>query len=316
MRWVILTDDHPPQLGGVATWTAWASQALAEHHEVRVFARARPGLPAEVTAVHGLRGRWGPWFTASRAVRALRRADAVLCTTWPLVPPLVGLRKPIHVVAHGSEVTRPHRGRFHRAWGLATHRWAVSSFLVDRLRMRGVAAMRLPVPVQRLHSGGGGSRWLFVGRAVHGKGGDRFVRLVAASGAAGDLVGEGPALEGWRRLAQDLGARVRFHGALDREACGALMDRAAVVALLSRPEPDGSGAEGLGLVLLEARARGIPVIGSAVGGVPEAVGRGLVLEQPDDVEGCAARVVDWLPNAGANPNTDAPEAFLEALCRS
>jgi glycosyltransferase involved in cell wall biosynthesis len=52
--------------------------------------------------------------------------------------------------------------------------------------------------------------------------------------------------------------------------------------LLPRVDPHGMGAEGLGLVLLEAAMMGIPSIGCRTGGVPEAVGPGLLLDNPDN----------------------------------
>ena len=71
----------------------------------------------------------------------------------------------------------------------------------------------------------------------------------------------------------------------------AIADAAAMV-LLPRVDQDGSGAEGLGLCLLEAAARGIPTIGCRTGGVEEAIGPGLLLDDPE------------------NPNLPRVEAFL------
>jgi glycosyltransferase involved in cell wall biosynthesis len=163
----------------------------------------------------------------------------------------------------------------------------MSEFLREQLAMRGYPGRVLPAPIdgQVDQVSSPGRRWLYVARATPLKGGDRFIRLVNAADADGVVVGDGPELASWRRLAASLGARVEFLGALPHEQVLAEMDRADRLLLLPRADGDGTGAEGLGLVLLEAHARGISVVGCRTGGVPEAVGPGLILADPDDIEG-------------------------------
>ena len=72
------------------------------------------------------------------------------------------------------------------------------------------------------------------------------------------------------------------HGPLPRAKTLALMQTAKAIILTPKPNEQGLGEEGLGLVLLEAAARGVPAIGCHTGGVPEAVGPGLILEDPDN----------------------------------
>jgi spore coat protein SA len=55
--------------------------------------------------------------------------------------------------------------------------------------------------------------------------------------------------------------------------------------------------EGLGLVFLEAAAAGLPVIATAMGGIPEVVRdgeTGLLLKQKDDVRELAEKILDLL----------------------
>ena len=58
--------------------------------------------------------------------------------------------------------------------------------------------------------------------------------------------------------------------------------------------------ESYGMVVTEALARGLPVIATAVGGVPEALGRGRrrrspgALVPPDDPAALAAAIATWL----------------------
>jgi glycosyltransferase involved in cell wall biosynthesis len=91
-------------------------------------------------------------------------------------------------------------------------------------------------------------------------------------------------------------AVVRLIGAVDRDEVKTLLDRAAVVVVPSR-------SEGLGRVVLEAFARGRPVVGTCVGGIPELVlegERGLLVPS-DDAPALAAGIVRLLddPDAAA-----------------
>jgi glycosyltransferase involved in cell wall biosynthesis len=91
--------------------------------------------------------------------------------------------------------------------------------------------------------------------------------------------------------------RVRFVGALTGTALDAAYADADLLVLPSR-------AETYGMVVTEALARGIPVLATAVGGVPEAVGaapdgtRPGVLVPPADPAALAAELRRWLTDAG------------------
>lgn len=94
------------------------------------------------------------------------------------------------------------------------------------------------------------------------------------------LVGDGPLRAEIDRAVAGLGLgdRVRFAGRLDE---GATLDEIARADLLVLP----SFMEGLPIVLMEAMALGVPVIGSRVAGVPELI--------EDGVEGLLFRPGDW-----------------------
>ena len=97
-----------------------------------------------------------------------------------------------------------------------------------------------------------------------------------------------------RRAPDDgLGDRVRFTG----PRTGAALDaRYAAADLLVLP----SRAETYGMVVTEALARGVPVVASDVGGVPEALGdeaAGLLVP-PGDPVALAAALRAWLDDAG------------------
>jgi glycosyltransferase involved in cell wall biosynthesis len=275
VRIAIVTDDHPPMVGGIAVFVARVAEELVRRgHEVRVVARDRPGVAAiPGTTLTTVRGPLRAW----RAALEVRRADRVLATTWPVATGLARLRIPFDVVAHGSDVTRPPRDRaaFDRVWSRAGRRFALSRFLAHHVDGEVLPA---PIPVaDRPRERGEG--WVLVARATPLKGGDRFVRWVEEAGVPGIVVGDGPELPRWRRLA---GPRVEFRGACSAADTLAIVRGAELAVLVPRADVDGTGAEGFGFALVEAMGQGVPAAGCRTGGVPEAVGPGLVVTDPDD----------------------------------
>jgi len=136
-----------------------------------------------------------------------------------------------------------------------------------------------------------------VGRLCRQKGADIFVEAAALlHGRFPDvqfvIVGdvEDPALKEHlsTRIARlKLADRVTFAGHWNGMAdCYAALD------LLAAP----SRWEGFGLVLAEAMAAGVPVVASAVGGIPEVVGKAGALVPPENSEALAASIGDVLAN--------------------
>lgn len=106
---------------------------------------------------------------------------------------------------------------------------------------------------------------LFVGQLVRGKGLDVLLRATARGRHRLVVVGDGRQREELVALARGLGveARVTFTGALPRGAIDDWLARARCLAMPSR------APETFGLAGLEATARGVPVVGSDVGGMGE-----------------------------------------------
>ena len=130
----------------------------------------------------------------------------------------------------------------------------------------------------------------FVGNLVHEKGPDVFVDAVARLYASGfrDLqvlvVGEGREKDALisKAAALGIGERIKFFGRLAAADVALCMSAADVQCLSSR-------REGCPNVVLEALASGRPVVGSAVGGVPELLSdRNGVLVQPENPDAFAA----------------------------
>jgi glycosyltransferase involved in cell wall biosynthesis len=122
-------------------------------------------------------------------------------------------------------------------------------------------------------------RVLYVGRFVEKKGVSYLIEAIGRlSRFVPDvelvLVGEGPMRESLETQSKAMGGRFTFKGALPSEAVRLEMHKARVLCLPSITASNGD-AEGLGLVLVEAQAAGVPVVTSARGGADEVVLHGV-----------------------------------------
>ena len=160
-------------------------------------------------------------------------------------------------------------------------RYAVIPNGVDLLRFR--PRLRPARPHDRL-------RCLAVARLVERKGLADLIRAIAMQErrrVALEIVGSGPQEQSLRRLASELGVEdlVSFAGALDRAAVAQRYREADLFTL-------ACSDESFGAVFAEAMASGLPIVGSAVGGIPELVrdGRNGLLVPPGDPEALAAAI--------------------------
>ena len=115
---------------------------------------------------------------------------------------------------------------------------------------------------------------LFVGRFVEKKGVGHLIdatRILETEGAAVDLVlvGDGPMAEMLQRQAADL-KRARFLGWLPNQEVRRMMRGALAICVPSVAARTGD-SEGLPNVVIEAMACAVPVIGSDIAGIAEAV---------------------------------------------
>jgi glycosyltransferase involved in cell wall biosynthesis len=164
-------------------------------------------------------------------------------------------------------------------------------------------------------------RILHAGRLGHEKNVDVVVRAFAAMserlpGYTLDIVGDGPARKSLQRLIDSLGLSESVHlrGFMDRTALGkAYREYDAFVT--------ASTIETQGIVLLEAMAAGLPVIGVNALAIPEIVRHqraGLIVE-PGDSEAMAEALLELLPDEamrsrmGAAGREDVQEHALPAV---
>ncbi len=181
-----------------------------------------------------------------------------------------------------------------------TRRWLLDAYDLDPSRVTVAHPGTEPAPAATGEEPG--RRLLCVGAVIPAKGHD--VLLEALARVAGhdwhcELVGsverDPGFVEHLRGRALELGIadRVWFRGALVGTALDAAYARADLFVTASRGET-------YGMVVTEALARGIPVLATRVGGVPEALGhtpggrRPGVLVPPEDAVALAGAVEQWL----------------------
>jgi glycosyltransferase involved in cell wall biosynthesis len=231
---------------------------------------ARRAGVATVTTVHGFTGGGlRNQFYEYLQRRAIRQADAVVAVSNVLASTLVASGIPTDRV-HGVPNAAPERGQ---------------------VVARNEARRRLGV----VDEGGPVVGW--VGRLTGEKGADLFLEAVARlpRRVRAVVVGEGAERPSLERQASRLGIsdRVRFTGVVDR--ADRVISAFDLFVMSSR-------TEGTPIVLFEAIAAGVPIVATAVGGIPSVVGaRGALLVEPGDALLLATAMTRALDDpAGAN----------------
>ena len=146
---------------------------------------------------------------------------------------------------------------------------------------------------------------LCVSRLVRKKGVDTLLRALAVASPTDpwlrlEVIGSGPLADELVQLAAELGVadRVSWLGPQPADVVERAYARAGVVALPCRIDGDGD-RDGLPTVLVEALARGIPVVSTDIVGIPELVRHGEtgLLVPPDDPHALARALADLRSDA-------------------
>lgn len=134
-----------------------------------------------------------------------------------------------------------------------------------------------------------GRSFVFFGRLGPEKGLATFVRALALAGASGWIVGTGPEEDRLRRLATETGADVEFLGYRTGEALFDTIRNARAMVLPSE------WYENAPMSVMEAYALERPVIGAAIGGIPELIREGETgaVFPSGDAEALAARLREF-----------------------
>ena len=320
---VCMVGPHEPRPGGVTTQVETLSRCLrGDGVEVRP-------VDTNVQALRrlGRAGRWllplaqlaaVPW----RLWRAMRGADLIhvhLASFWGFYLPMLAIalarrlrRVPVVASYHGGMA-----GQF-----VAAHRRRVQALLrsIDVLitsaqavgavfETLGVRPVLLPnvVDLQAFGPRPGSPRvlagrpeplLLWIKRFDNVSNPALMVRAYAqvrqqVPGARLLMIGDGQRLAEIRGLAAELGAPVEFAGRVSFEALKAAYAAADVFV-------SSSAVDNQPNTLLEASAQGLPIVATAVGGVPEMIHDGVdaLLAPPDDPTALAAAIMRVLSEPG------------------
>lgn len=160
--------------------------------------------------------------------------------------------------------------------------------------------LRLPFGVDTqlfapdVNAGNDPSRLIHVGALTPIKDQATLLRALAKAQQRGlsftlDIAGSGPLESQMRELARDLGLQdvVHFLGAIPHDELPPVYRRGSLFVLSSRHEAQG-------MVVLEAAACGLPVVGTCVGVVPELAPQAAVAVPVGDVQALADAISDLL----------------------
>ena len=332
MRLLVATWNFPPRVGGAEAFALGLCEALSAEHDVRILTGRPSELPASSHATlerppvpgfpafaawlpaaltwHGLRHR-------PHAVVAVNAAVGALCRPFTAL-----LRLPQATAVLGSDLVWQRRGyRGVVRWGLrhtplvvAISRASAELALDAGAPPEGTLVIPPGVDLDLdpdssttdLPAATDRPVVLFVGRAVPRKGLAPFIEhalprildnvpaqlWVVGEEPKGSLVHAAGELARARHLASGaLRDSVRFLGGLSPEQLRGAYRRADVLVLPAIEAP--GDVEGFGIVLIEAGLFGVPVVGTRVGGIPDAVVEGEtgLLAPPGDWDAIAERVV-------------------------
>ncbi|GGM05608.1 glycosyltransferase [Dactylosporangium sucinum] len=240
---------------------------------------------------------------------------------------------PVTALAHAADfLLDGNPGALDRRVAALSHLFVISSAAATQLREKGVDLSRVSHSVVRAafdgtftdppaHRAPGPLRIVTIARLIEKKGIDTAVAAVARLVAAGhpvryDVYGDGPEGERLRQaVAADpaLSGSVMLHGAAAHDVAMRALAGADLAVLPCRPAANGD-VDGIPVVLMEAAARGVPVVTTAVSGIPELVtGDAGWLVPPNDAAALAAAIAHA---AGAPDEAWRRSAALRARIRS
>lgn len=205
-----------------------------------------------------------------------------------------------------------------RALGTATRVIATSAWTASELVRRGIVdagrvTVALPGAVDGPPARGNAGRLLCVGAIAPHKGQDVLLEALEDLGAldwnctvAGSRNADPVYAARIAAAAARFDSRVRLTGVLGQAELGAAYQRSGLLVAPSR-------AESFGMAIADARRRGLPVVASAVGGIPETVaGGGAILVPPGDAAALAAALERWMTDPAMRSRLRAEAAAARA----
>lgn len=198
-------------------------------------------------------------------------------------------KKPYIVTGHGGDVTSLNKGIIKklkvRCLKKASHVTVVSNYLKERveelanyeIEEPSVISMGVDTSkfgkqyrVENYFNQGDKKVVLFVGRLAEKKGVTYLIEAMKSVDAILVIVGDGPLHDKLVEQAKEQGNKIRFVGSKTHEELKTIYASADIFVAPSIVAKDGD-QEGLGLVMLEAMASGLPVVASRSGGIGEVI---------------------------------------------
>lgn len=199
------------------------------------------------------------------------------------------LKKPYIVTGHGGDVTSLNRGVIKKlkvkCLKKASHITVVSNYLKERVEE--IANHEIEEPsvismgvdtskfgrqyrIENYFGQGDKKVILFVGRLAEKKGVTYLIEAMKKVDAILVIAGDGPLRNELVEQAKEQGDKIKFIGSKTHEELRTIYASADIFVAPSITAKDGD-KEGLGLVMLEAMASGLPVVACRSGGIVEVI---------------------------------------------
>jgi phosphatidyl-myo-inositol dimannoside synthase len=320
--YVLVTNDYPPRVGGVARYLGELVRYSGGAMRVIVpegFATSGPGA---MTSRRFRRTIWPTWWPIVKICRSLDRERETIVVSHVLpigtaawISRLTG--GPAYIlICHGLDVRLASRN-FWKRWLASRIIRSASAVIANSSSTAEAVRALFGRTASVIHPGGartdlpareaarmrlgledGEYAILAVGRLVERKGIDRLLSAIRMLPPADKIrvviVGNGPELPILRSLAKDSPHRVEFYPDASDENVAEWYAAADVFCLPTRES--AADVEGFGIVYIEAASAGLPVIAAKSGGAAEAVvdgETGLLVdsEDPRDIARALMRVL-------------------------
>jgi len=295
----IITDSYAPKVGGIETYTTQLCQMLADREIVRSVSILAfvDGPDEELNNIRIRRVKSSSTveklYVSLKWYLKLNNIDIIHCTTFypaglcACVIKYINSGIPVYITGHGTECI------LSSWWRIKIRKKIIRSangvFTLSKYTKKKVREIYDTDRVKQVYPGVNETnrdisnsqikkkrdrflRVIFVGRLTHRK---RVIDIIDAIRMTERcklwVVGKGKRMSILREYVskKELGDRVRFCGYVSNEKLENLYCSSDVFCMPSIYRKGRGDVEGLGLVFIESQARGLPVIGTDSGGIPE-----------------------------------------------
>lgn len=333
---LIIAYDYPPSSGGVARLCSEITKGMHQHYSSVTVMTIDYGEKIHNTYEHVNATfiklppkRFLCEFKAIQQLRRLKNKNTydVLCGVWhpeALLAVLGGMRR-VFVLGHGTEFlsgTSKFRKKF---WLPVYGKWIlkkVTRVIANSKYTQGLVQEISPeinssaLPLGVNHHFFSPSKVentdfeiikiTTVSRVLKFKGHDFILKTLEQlpikyrKRIQWNIAGTGPYLEELKELVQtsEINSQIKFYGFIPDKDLPSFYCSNDLFVLATREAEQSTQVEGFGLVFLEAQSCGIPVIGTATGGIADAIedGNGGWLIEQDNEKALKEIIIDLLDN--------------------